>query len=115
MELLIFLKHNWKPILVSFVILSLLIFTELYGRYKYDLGVKNATTEMQKKLDAIAIKQAKQMAGASKTYQATKADLDKKERIQYVEIEKVVEKPVYISDCIDDDGLHEINRAITKE
>lgn len=49
---------------------------------------------------------------ASHEYQAAHAAARQQERVQYVEIQKIVEKPVYMRDCFDDDGVRELNRAI---
>lgn len=45
-------------------------------------------------------------------YQTQKAENEIKERVRYVEVQKIVEKPVYSNVCFDDDGLRELNRAI---
>ena len=36
-----------------------------------------------------------------------------KERIRYVEVQKIVEKPIYHNVCLDDDGLQLINEAVS--
>lgn len=97
-----------------------------YGRAKYELGKIHGIASMQTKLNAanttiaamerasveLAAKHAEQMAQASKNYQMAKSAREKKERAQYGEVQKIVEKPVYHTDCIDYDGLSELIRAI---
>ena len=86
---------------------------EWYGASKYNLGVRDATADMQRKLDALAKEQQIHMKAASEYYDKDKAEREKKEKVQYVEVQKVVEKPVYRNVCLDDAGLHELNSAIT--
>ena len=58
---------------------------------------------------------AKQMSEASRLYQQAKAEAEEKQRERIVQVEKIVEKPVYRNDCIDREGLDEINKAISKD
>ena len=61
--------------------------------------------------DEINDKQVAQANEASAKYQIEKTQRDKNNEVQYVEVEKIVRQPIYLSDCIDADGLREINRA----
>lgn len=106
-------------IIVSTVVLN-------YGKTSFRKGKAAGVAQTQAKVDKAnatiaamekaahdqAAKHAEQMAKASQEYQTLKAEREQKERVQYVEVQKIVEKPVYRSVCIDDGGLSELNRAI---
>lgn len=107
----IFLKRYWKPLLLLLIIIVSVVAVWIYGNAQYNKGVSSATATMQSKLNkAIADKDA-QAKQASKNYQELKTAREKEQGIKYVEIEKIVDRPVYTSDCIDADGLSQINRA----
>lgn len=97
-----------------------------YGKYNYEWGKAIGIASMQTKVDKAnatiakmeleafetAAKHAKQLAQASQDYQALKAEREQKEKVQYVKVQKIVEKPIYRNVCIDNGGLSELNRAI---
>ena len=73
----------------------------------------NATiAKMEREAFETAAKHAEQMAQASQDYQTLKAQREQKEKVQYVEVQKIVEKPGYHIECLDTSGLSELNRAI---
>lgn len=67
---------------------------------------------MRRELEVAAAKHAEQLAKVSKDYQLLKAKQEQKEKVQYVEVQKIVEKPIYRNVCFDDRGLSELNRTI---
>lgn len=105
------IKAYWKPLLLLIVIVVSMLAVRWYGISQYNAGVKSAVAETQKKLDEINDKQVAQANEASAKYQIEKTQRDKNNEVQYVEVEKIVRQPIYLSDCIDADGLREINRA----
>lgn len=64
-----------------------------------------------KNLEALAEKQ-NQINKVSADYEQVKAKQSTK--VEYIEreVQKIVERPVYKSSCIDDDGMHQINDLI---
>lgn len=85
------------------------------GRDEMSVRVRDAEEQLatSKRLEQeVADHHAKQMQDASRLYQQAKAEAEKKQRERIVRVEKIVEKPVYRNDCIDKDGLDEINKAI---
>lgn len=84
----------------------------IYGAYQYRKGYNAATAKISLEIAEKERKRAKQIQAASADYQRDKAAREEKERVQYVEVQKIIEKPVYHRDCLDADGLHELNRAI---
>lgn len=109
--ILAFIKQFWKPLLVVTTIIVLILAARIYAVRQYDAGVNDATVAFQERLNKLNLDQQKQMAEASKRYQEQKTIRDKNQEIQYVEVEKIVQQPVYLTDCIDADGVREINSA----
>lgn len=109
--ILAFIKEFWRPLLVIITIIALVLAARIYSVRQYNAGVSDATATFQERLNKLNIDQQKQMAEASARYQEQKLIRDKNQEIQYVEVEKIVQQPVYLTDCIDADGLREINSA----
>lgn len=65
----------------------------------------------KKNLEALAEKQ-NQINKVSADYEQVKAEQNTK--VEYIEreVQKIVERPVYKSSCIDDDGMYQINDLI---
>ncbi|ENN2190053.1 hypothetical protein B9X73_15985 [Acinetobacter baumannii] len=65
----------------------------------------------KKNLDALAEKQ-NQINKVSADYEKVKAEQNTK--VEYIEreVQKIVERPVYKSSCIDDDGMQQLNELI---
>ena len=106
-----FLK-NWKLIAV------LVVFSIVIGAWQYDhtaqykRGRESMAAEISGRLKDSAIEKAKQDRELSATYQTGKAVREEKERVRYVQVQKIVEKPVFRNVCVDSDGLSVINAAI---
>lgn len=107
------LLKNWKLILIA------VCFVLVVGAWKYDhaaqykRGRESMAAEISSRLKDAAIEKAKQDRESSAVYQAGKAVREEKERVRYVQVQKIVEKPVFRNTCIDSDGLSVINAAIT--
>lgn len=106
------LLKNWKLILIA------VCFALIVGAWQYDhaaqykRGRESMAAEISGRLKDAAIEKAKQDRESSAMYQADKAVREEKERVRYVEVQKIVEKPVYRNVCVDSDGLSVINAAI---
>ena len=106
------LLKNWKLILI------LVCFVLVVGAWKYDhaaqykRGRESMAAEISGRLKDAAIEKAKQDRELSATYQTGKAVREEKERVRYVQVQKIVEKPVFHNICVDSDGLSVINAAI---
>ena len=107
------LLKNWKLIAV------LACFVLIVGAWQYDhaaqyrRGRESMAAEISGRLKDSAIEKAKQDRETSAAYQSGKAAREEKERVRYVQVQKIVEKPVFRNTCIDSDGLSVINAAIT--
>lgn len=116
----------WRYAVALIVILVVGYCVHQYGKSHYERGKIAGVASMREEVDKAnativkmereafetAAKHAEQMARASQDYQTLKAQRGQKEKVQYVEVQKIVEKPVYHNVCFDTDGLSELNRAI---
>ena len=106
------LLKNWKLIAV------LACFALIMGAWRYDhaaqykRGRESMAAEISGRLKDSAIEKAKQDRELSASYQTGKAVREEKERVRYVQVQKIVEKPVFRNICVDSDGLSVINAAI---
>ena len=106
------LLKNWKLILI------VVCFVLVVGAWKYDhaaqykRGRDSMAAEISGRLKDAAIEKAKQDRESSAVYQAGKAVREEKERVRYVQVQKIVEKPVYRNVCVDSDGVSIINAAV---
>lgn len=65
----------------------------------------------KKNLEALAEKQ-NQINKVSADYERVKAEQSTKVETITREVQKIIERPIYKSSCIDDDGVHQINDLI---
>ena len=106
------LLKNWKLILIA------ACFVLVVGAWQYDhaaqykRGRDSMAAEISSRLKDSAIEKAKSDQVISEKYQSEKAVREEKERVRYVQVQKIVEKPVFRNTCVDSDGLSVINAAI---
>lgn len=107
------LFKNWKLVLIA------VCFVLIVGAWQYDhaaqykRGRESMAVEISGRLKDAAIEKAKSDQVISEKYQSEKAVREEKERVRYVQVQKIVEKPVYRNVCVDSDGVSVINAAIT--
>ena len=105
--------RNWKLIAVLVVIAIFISAWQYDHAAQYKRGRDSMAVEISGRLKDSAIEKAKQDRELSATYQTGKAVREEKERVRYVQVQKIVEKPVFRNTCLDSDGLSVINAAIT--
>nr|DAU57585.1 MAG TPA: conotoxin [Caudoviricetes sp.] len=107
------LLKNWKLIAV------LACFVLIVGAWQYDhaaqyrRGRESMAAEISNRLKDSAIEKAKSDQVISEKYQSEKAVREEKERVRYVQVQKIVEKPVFRNVCLDEQGRGLINNAIS--
>ena len=107
------LLKNWKLILIA------IGFVLIVGAWQYDhaaqyrRGRDSMAAEISNRLKDSAIEKAKQDRETSAAYQSGKAVREEKERVRYVQVQKIVEKPVFRNVCLDEQGRGLINNAIS--
>lgn len=107
------LLKNWKLIAILVVIAIVIGAWQADRKAEYRRGRGEMSAEISGRLKDAAIEKAKQDRESSAVYQAGKAVREEKERVRYVQVQKIVEKPVFRNVCVDSDGLSVINTAIT--
>lgn len=103
---------NWRFVLALVVCVSIVFAWQYDHVAQYRRGRDSMAAEISGRLKDAAIEKAKQDRESSVMYQTGKAVREEKERVRYVQVQKIVEKPVYRNDCVDSDGLSIINAAI---
>ena len=111
----IWLIKHWRPLAAAAVLAILAGLWQADRAHQYRLGAEHTAASIKAKLAEAERKHAAQAQRASAQYQAEKTKRENKERIRYVEVQKIVERPVYRSDCLDADGLRQLNSAIGAE
>lgn len=110
--ILILLKKYWRYLAVIAAFIGILFLWNTDVKKAYQKGRDDMALEISNRLKEEAIKQAEEFRASSEKYQTDKAERQEKERIQYVEVQKIVERPVYRNVCLDSDGVSVINAAI---
>ena len=106
------LLKNWKLILIAACFVLIVSAWQYDHAAQYKRGRESMAAEISGRLKDAAIEKAKQDRESSAVYQAGKAVREEKERVRYVQVQKIVEKPVFRNVCVDSDGLSVINAAI---
>ena len=110
--ILILLKKYWRYLAVIAFLIGILFWRNADVKQAYQKGRDDMALEISNRLKEEAIKKAQEQRAQSEKYQDQKAEREEKERIRYVEVQKIVERPVYRNVCIDSDGVSVINAAI---
>ena len=103
---------NWRFVLALVVCVSVVFAWQYDHVAQYRRGRDSMAAEISGRLKDAAIEKAKSDQNISEKYQADKAAREDKERVRYVQVQKIVEKPVFRNVCVDSDGLSVINAAI---
>lgn len=106
------LLKNWRFVLALVVCVSVVFAWQYDHAAQYRSGRDSMSAEISGRLKDAAIEKAKQDRESSAMYQTGKAVREEKERVRYVQVQKIVEKPVYRNVCVDSDGVSVINAAI---
>lgn len=106
------LFKNWKLIAVLICAVLVVSAWQYDHAAQYKRGRESMAAEISGRLKDAAIEKAKSDQVISEKYQTGKAVREEKERVRYVQVQKIVEKPVFRNSCVDADGLSVINAAI---
>ena len=106
------LLKNWKLIAVLVCAVLVVSAWQYDHAAQYKRGRESMAAEISGRLKDAAIEKAKSDQVISEKYQSEKAVREEKERVRYVQVQKIVEKPVFRNICVDSDGLSVINAAI---
>lgn len=99
------------------LVVVVVIQTAITNRYAGQL--KKAEQQCTAQIQDIERKQVKALANAQNEFNQVSADYEKlkseqRTKVEYVEreVQKIIERPVYLNRCIDSDGVHQINSLI---
>ena len=106
------LLRNWKLIAVLVVFAIVIGAWQADRKAEYRRGRDDMAAEISGRLKDAAIEKAKEDRKTSAVYQAGKAVREERERIRYVQVQKIVEKPVFRQSCLDSEGVDLINQAL---
>lgn len=106
------LLKNWKLIAVLVCAVLVVSAWQYDHAAQYKRGRESMAAEISGRLKDSAIEKAKSDQVISEKYQTGKAEREEKERVRYVQVQKIVEKPVFRNVCVDSDGVSVINAAI---
>ncbi|MEQ1203044.1 hypothetical protein ABLT98_04250 [Acinetobacter baumannii] len=117
MTYLLIAAKYWRAIIIGLLAFLLLITLMLLNVKTGKL--KDAEKKCQQRIQAIEQAQYKALNEAnakanqvSAAYEQVKAEQNTKVETITREVQKIVERPVYKSSCIDDDGVYQINDLI---
>lgn len=79
------------------------------GKSKADAACQANISRIYAEAESARLKSVEKARQASAEYQDQRAVRKGKERVRYVQVQKIVERPVYRNTCLDDDGLSIIN------
>lgn len=106
------LLKNWKLLSVLAAIALGIAVWQADRKAEYRRGYGAAMLEVSERLKAAAIEHAEHARKSSAAYQVQKAAREQKERVRYVQVQKIVERPAYRNRCLDADGVSIVNAAI---
>ncbi|MFY4879588.1 hypothetical protein ACOUI1_18010 [Acinetobacter baumannii] len=114
---IVFAAKFWREIIIGFlaflIVICLAVLNHKTGQLKEaEQKCQSQIQEIERKnLKALAEKQ-NQINKVSADYEQVKAEQNTK--VEYIEreVQKIVERPVYKSSCIDDDGVQQLNELI---
>lgn len=111
----ILLNKRWTAI----AILVVLLFIQTAITNHYVNKLKQADQQCMAQIQDIERKQVKALAEAQDEFNQVSADYEQlkseqRTKVEYVEreVQKIIERPVYLNRCIDDDGVYQINSLI---
>ncbi|MEE9887662.1 hypothetical protein IV507_17575 [Acinetobacter nosocomialis] len=114
---IVFAAKYWREIIIVFLAFLLAISLAVLN---YKTGqLKEAEQKCQSQIQEIERKNLKALAEKQNQINKVSADYEKLRSEQSIkvetvtrEVQKIIERPVYKSNCIDDDGVYQINDLI---
>ncbi|WP_368567573.1 hypothetical protein [Acinetobacter baumannii] len=107
----------WRGIIIGFLAFLLVICLAVLNHKTGQL--KEAEQKCQSQIQEIERKNLKALAEKQNQINTVSADYEKVKaeqntKVEYIEreVQKIVERPVYKSSCIDDDGVQQLNELI---
>ena len=117
MSVISVLVKFWREVLILFFFMLTILFASVSSIFIAKYNGSKASCDVRVSDIHSAYAKAKESADeqaydASVDYEHKKTDLGEKQRVVYKTVEKIIERPVYLNVCLDDDGLSEINSSV---
>lgn len=109
---MIWVLKNWRWLLATVICAAAFFYWRVDRAVQYRAGYARAEAQGLANQAKLAAAQAETARAASEDYQVGKFEREKKGRDRYKAVQNIVERPVYIHQCIDANGLQLINQAI---
>lgn len=114
---IVFAAKYWREIIIV-ILAFLLAITMAFLNYKIG-ELKKADQKCLSQIQQIEKKNLKALTEKQNQFNQVSADYEKlrseqNTKVETVtrEVQKIVERPIYLNRCIDDDGVHQINSLI---
>ena len=114
---IVFAAKFWREIIIGFLafllVICLAVLNHKTGQLKEaEQKCQSQIQEIERKNLKVLAEKQNQINKVSADYERVKAEQSTK--VEYIEreVQKIVERPVYKSSCIDDDGVQQLNELI---
>ena len=114
---IVFAAKFWREIIIGFLafllVICLAVLNHKTGQLKEaEQKCQSQIQEIERKNLKVLAEKQNQINKVSADYEQVKAEQNTK--VEYIEreVQKIVERPVYKSSCIDDDGMQQLNELI---
>ncbi|HEM7786876.1 TPA: hypothetical protein ACGFD3_000764 [Acinetobacter baumannii] len=114
---IVFAAKYWREIIIGFLafllVICLAVLNHKTGQLKEaEQKCQSQIQEIERKNLKVLAEKQNQINKVSADYERVKAEQNTK--VEYIEreVQKIVERPVYKSSCIDDDGMQQLNELI---
>lgn len=114
---IVFAAKYWREIIIV-ILAFLLAITMAVLNYKSgelkkaDQKCLSQIQEIEKKNLKVLTEKQNQFNQVSADYENLRSEQNTKVETVTREVQKIVERPIYLNRCIDDDGVHQINSLI---
>lgn len=100
-----------RLLVATAVVIALLAGVYVYGNSQYARGFATAESKFAVEIANKNAEYQKKQYEASLQYERELSELRNRKEVQYATVEKIVTRPVYLRECLDDDGVRLINKA----
>lgn len=117
MSIVLLIIKFWREVLILFLFMLTILFASVSSIFiaKYNGSKASCDVRVSDIHASYAKAQEKaniQAYDASVDYEHKKTELKETQNVVYKTVEKIIERPIYLNVCLDDDGLSEINSSI---
>jgi len=104
---------NWKLLVGGLSVLALVGFLVFVRHQGYTAGVSDTIVEFKEAVERERVKAQDKADKAGEKLETKDAEAKVIYKTITVEVDKIVDRPVYLNKCFDVDGLHLANEALS--